>query len=106
MTVTVTGDGHESSETTRLFPPSDPAPPLGVSPLGVSPLGVSPSPEPLPVFDTSPVGKGCRMTTRVEVMVETMVVVGSSGAPEEAPATPFSVALEEGAVAYTVCYTH
>lgn len=94
MTVTVTGDGHESSETTRLFPPSDAAPPLGVSPWGVSP-----APEPSPAFDAPPVGNGCRMTTRVEVMVETIVVVGSSGAPEEASAMSFSVAVDEGAAA-------
>ena len=90
MTVTVTGDGHNSLKTTpRLFPPSDTAPPLGASS----------SPEPLPAFGASPVGAGCRMTTRVEVMVEMIVVVGSSGAPEEAPAAPFSAALDEGAAA-------
>lgn len=87
VTVTVTGEGHDSSaRMTRLFPPFGTSPPLGVS-----------SPEPLPSTGASPVGNACRMTTRVEVMVEMIVVVGSSGASEESPLAPFSVALEEGA---------
>lgn len=96
MTVTVTGDGHDSLKTApRLFPPFDTTPTLGASF----------SPEPLPAFGASPfgaspVGAGCRMTTRVEVMVEMIVVVGSpAGAPEEASAAPFWVALDEGAAA-------
>lgn len=84
VTVTVTCEGHESSETTtRLCPPLDASPPLGDPPSG----------DPLPPLGASPDGYGSRTTTRVEVMVETMVVVGSSETPVGPTTAPFSLAL-------------
>lgn len=89
VTVTVTFEEHESPDmTTRSFPPFEASPPLGVSP----------SLKPLPPFGAAPDGNGSRMTTRVDVMVEMIVVVGSSGVPV-APIAPFSVTMVGAGVA-------